>query len=102
MTIHPRRALWLTPLDNVATVLEESTGPTPVQVFSREGEQIMEIEETRVPRGHKVAVKSIDPGVEIIKYGEVIGRAEKPIPQGAHVHVHNMASCRGRGDHHGL
>jgi len=34
----------------------------------------------------------------ILKYGEVIGEATKDIKVGEHVHVHNVASTRGRGD----
>ena len=32
------------------------------------------------------------------KYGEIIGLATKDIQQGEYVHVHNIESCRGRGD----
>ena len=42
--------------------------------------------------------KNIDSGENIIKYGEIIGKASKPIKTGEHVHVHNIESTRGRGD----
>jgi altronate dehydratase small subunit len=48
--------------------------------------------------GHKFAIKSIAEGDDIIKYGEVIGRAIAPIAIGEHTHVHNIESLRGRGD----
>lgn len=48
--------------------------------------------------GHKFAVEDIQRGTNVIKYGEVIGRATAPIPRGAHAHVHNIESLRGRGD----
>lgn len=51
-----------------------------------------------VPLGHKVAVVAIPSDAEIIKYGEVIGRSKGAIPAGAHAHVHNVESLRGRGD----
>jgi len=41
--------------------------------------------------GHKVALQPIELGAEIVKYGQVIGRATRPIPAGAHVHGHNCA-----------
>jgi len=34
----------------------------------------------------------------ILKYGEVIGRATRDIEAGAHAHVQNIESLRGRGD----
>jgi hypothetical protein len=34
----------------------------------------------------------------VIKYGSPIGLATAEIPAGAHVHTHNLASTRGRGD----
>lgn len=43
-----------------------------------------------IPSGHKIALKSIAGGDEIIKYGCVIGRATQAIERGEHVHVHNV------------
>jgi len=43
-----------------------------------------------IPRGHKMAVQDIREGEPIIKYGQLIGYAAKPIPSGAHVHTHNL------------
>jgi len=33
-----------------------------------------------------------------VKYGSPIGTATSDIAAGAHVHLHNLASARGRGD----
>ena len=44
-----------------------------------------------VPRGHKVALASLDAGTPIIKFGTFIGVASAPIAAGAHVHGHNLA-----------
>ncbi len=43
-----------------------------------------------VPKGHKIAVRSIQRGENIVKYGHVIGHACEAIGQGAWVHSHNM------------
>lgn len=51
-----------------------------------------------IPYGHKFAVCAMRAGSEVIKYGEVIGRARSDIDVGEHVHVHNVESQRGRGD----
>ena len=51
-----------------------------------------------IPRGHKVAVCAIRAGEAVVKYGSPIGLATAPIAAGDHVHTHNLASTRGRGD----
>ena len=51
-----------------------------------------------IPPGHKVALRAIAAGDPVIKYGSSIGLATSDIPAGAHVHTHNVASSRGRGD----
>ena len=38
------------------------------------------------------------PGTQVFKYGSPIGLAISHIAVGAHVHTHNVASSRGRGD----
>jgi len=43
-----------------------------------------------IPLGHKVALKDIQLGKSIIKYGEIIGKATKEITKGQHVHTHNV------------
>ncbi|KKI89405.1 hypothetical protein WQ54_26415 [Bacillus sp. SA1-12] len=48
--------------------------------------------------GHKLALKRIEIGETILKYGESIGVATAVIEEGEHVHVHNLIGVRGRGD----
>ncbi len=43
-----------------------------------------------IPQGHKIALKAIAKGENIIKYGFAIGYATADIPPGAWVHTHNM------------
>jgi len=43
--------------------------------------------------GHKLAARAIAQGETILKYNCPIGVATQPIPAGAFVHVHNVASC---------
>jgi len=47
-----------------------------------------------IPIGHKLALVDIAEGSDVIKYGEVIGRAVAAIPVGAHLHVHNVKTKR--------
>ncbi|MCX7286492.1 MAG: altronate dehydratase family protein [Rhodobacterales bacterium] len=43
-----------------------------------------------VPRGHKIALRSIASGQEVIRYGQIIGQATTDIPAGGHVHSQNL------------
>ncbi len=45
----------------------------------------------RVARGHKLANQPILAGTHVRRYGQIIGAATVDIPQGAHVHVQNLA-----------
>ena len=45
-----------------------------------------------IEKGHKFALKGINKGDKVIKYGEVIGRATADIKPGEHIHSHNMAN----------
>ena len=45
--------------------------------------------------GHKVSLKDIKKGDDIIKYGYPIGYATEDIEKGAHVHSHNMKTKLG-------
>jgi altronate hydrolase len=44
---------------------------------------------TQIPKGHKFALRPIEPGERILKYGYTIGIAKEPIAPGNHIHVHN-------------
>ncbi len=48
-----------------------------------------------IPRGHKFALKDIQAGEHIIKYGSSIGIAKCDIKKGSHVHTHNMKTGLG-------
>ena len=53
-----------------------------------------------VMQGHKIAVKPIKAGEDIIKYGFPIGHATTDILGGEHVHIHNMkTSLSGEGEY---
>jgi altronate dehydratase len=81
-----RRFLIHHPKDNVAVILEESL---------KKGEEIIvgsrKIKlRSKIPFGHKVAIRQIPQGDFAVKYGEKIGRAKKDIQAGDHVHVSNL------------
>lgn len=43
-----------------------------------------------IPAGHKIAVRDLEPGTPVHKYGHVVGAALAPIHRGQHVHSHNL------------
>jgi hypothetical protein len=45
-----------------------------------------------IPFAHKVAIRPIEAGAQVFKYGVPIGRAKVAIAAGQHVHVHNIRS----------
>ncbi|MEY9867646.1 altronate dehydratase small subunit [Peribacillus sp. B2I2] len=91
------KTLYLSTKDSVAVALSEIPANTSVVVKADLEELVVPILEP-IRFGHKFAVKAIEQGADIIKYGEVIGAASAFIPAGAHVHVHNLEGKRGRGD----
>lgn len=44
----------------------------------------------RIPRGHKMAIKPIAQGEPILKFGQIIGFASKPVIPGEWLHEHNV------------
>lgn len=68
-------------LDNVAVVLRPFKKGEVV-----EGVTLLE----DIPQAHKVALKEIKKGENIIKYGNPIGHATKDIHVGEHVHTQNV------------
>jgi altronate dehydratase len=79
--------------DNVATALEALETGRAIQL----GVRTLVVAEA-IPRGHKIALCAIRLGDAVVKYGSPIGRASAEIAPGTHVHTHNVASARGRGD----
>ncbi len=90
-------AIALHATDNVATTVQDLVpGQTAMVRLNRDVLQIAVQE--KIPYGHKFALRFIPKGQEILKYGEVIGRATADIQSGCHAHVQNIESLRGRGD----
>ena len=82
-------AIKLNESDNVVVALRDlEVGES---VNSLDGHVLTE----KIFRGHKIASCDIISGVNIIRYGQIIGSATKDIIVGEHVHSHNC----GMGDH---
>ena len=86
-------ALVISDRDNVATALEALEVGRALELA---GHPLVVRE--RIPSGHKIALVDIPAGEPVVKYGSAIGLAVTHIAIGTHVHTHNVASRRGRGD----
>lgn len=84
--------------DNVATIFSEVKAGAVVTVRDKRGNSENILVEEDIPYGHKIAIRDIQAGQLVSKYGETIGAASRDIRKGDYVHVHNMDSTRGRGD----
>ena len=88
-----KAALVISERDNVATALHALEPGGPLEVAGTS----LTVRDP-IPSGHKIALRDIAVGQPVVKYGSPIGVATAPIAAGAHVHTHNVASSRGRGD----
>ena len=86
-----RKIIIVNEKDNVATALEMLRAGTEVSADVQG-----RVEKTRVlsdiPMGHKLALRDIEKGESVIKYGEPIGQSTSKISRGEYVHVHNVVS----------
>jgi altronate dehydratase small subunit len=90
------RAIVLNANDNVGTLVDAAKKG---DVVSLTGELIKTVTLVEhIEFGHKLAIRDVDDGGQIIKYGKVIGQAVKAIKIGEHVHTHNIEALRARGD----
>ena len=76
-----KKTIIINPLDNVAVALcDLKKGEV------HEGVTLAE----DITKGHKFTLRAVKKGENIIKYGSPIACAVKDIPQGCHVHTHNV------------
>jgi altronate dehydratase len=76
--------------DNVAVALRSLH--VGEQAKAKEIEGFPTLEE--IPASHKIALRDIFQGEEIIKYGEIVAVSTKHIEKGEWVHTHNLESKR--------
>ncbi len=82
------KAVLVNAKDNVVTAISDlKTEEDAVYIVGSETRQIKTTK--AIPYGHKIAITKIAKGSDIIKYGEVIGRAGSDIEPGQWVHTHN-------------
>lgn len=80
----------INPADCVAVALR----PLPAGLTLSVGGEAFFLKED-IPQGHKFAIRAIQEGQPVIKYGSPIGTAKVSIPQGSWVHTHNIQTRLG-------
>ena len=83
--------------DNIGFIKQEISKGQKIEIQTEKIEDSIEVKED-IPFGFKIALKNINQGDKIYKFGEAIGIASVPITKGEMVHVHNVEGLRGRGD----
>ena len=87
--------LLLDERDNTLTALKDLEKGA-ILAAGESGRDLVLVE--AIPYAHKIARRLIPKGAEVIKFGEVIGRAVDDISPGALVHVHNIVGIRAKGE----
>ncbi len=82
-------AIVIEPGDDVATLLQPAAPDEDVTLKIGNERAQMRAREA-IPESHKIALRDIARGAVIKKYGYAIGRAERDVSKGEHVHTHNM------------
>lgn len=80
--------------DNVATAVKNLKMGELIEIEIDKTKINLRVKED-IPVFHKFALKDLECGEKVYKYGEIIGEAVKKIEAGQHVHIHNIKSLRG-------
>jgi (2R)-sulfolactate sulfo-lyase subunit alpha len=72
--------------------LESSQEVTGVYIES--GRSVSLKSRAAVPLGHKIALRDLAEGADVIKYGVRIGRTIAEVHAGDYVHTHNLRTAR--------
>ena len=82
--------------DNVAVVVVEGvTAGTAMTGWIMDEDKTIQVQARQdIPIGHKVALKDMNPGDTVWKYGIDMGKVVAPIRRGEHAHVHNIKTKR--------
>lgn len=89
------RALRMNDNDDVACLLDVASVGDEIEVHDASGSVVDTVQANAdIPRFHKVALKDLEVGARLRKYGEVIGIVSSPIVRGDYVHVHNLVSAK--------
>ena len=82
--------------DNVGVVVVEGVeaGRDLFGVCLEDDSEFRVAPKVATPIGHKIALKDLKAGEDVIKYGQPIGRLIADVKRGDHVHTHNLKTKR--------
>lgn len=79
------KMIQIHPKDNVAVALTDLEAGSQVVL----GEQTVTLKEN-IARGHKMALRFLHPGEDVVKYGVSIGHVTEEVEPGQWLHTHNV------------
>ena len=95
--MHRGRVIHLHPDDNVAIAVDTipagaiAAASAPRDDRVGDGVEMASVTASaNIHPGHKIALDDIETGSWVLKFGQPIGRASRPIRRGDHVHCHNV------------
>jgi (2R)-sulfolactate sulfo-lyase subunit alpha len=81
--------------DDVGVAVIDLQAGQPVTGVYMNGGATIELESrAAVPLGHKIALRDLPEGSDVVKYGVRIGRTVTRVAAGDYVHTHNVKSAR--------
>jgi len=81
--------------DDVGVVVQDLSAGTEIGAITLDGRPVRAVTlVTDVPLGHKVAMRNLASGQDVVEYGRVIGMLVQDAPVGSHVHVHCIKTKR--------
>lgn len=91
-----KMCILMHPLDNVATVLQDTHINDHLCIVDGEKNLVGEITAAEeIPFAHKICLRPVPQRSFVMKFGVVIGRASAEIPTGGYAHIHNIVSIQG-------
>ena len=63
-------------------------------LYMNSGKTVRLTSRDAVPLGHKIALRDLTDGADVVKYGVRIGRTLTAVREGDYVHTHNLKSAR--------
>lgn len=81
--------------DDVGVAVTDLRAGTEIGAITLEGAPVGTVTLVNdVPLGHKVAMRDIASGQDVIEYGRAIAVSVQRAPRGSHVHTHNIRTKR--------
>jgi (2R)-sulfolactate sulfo-lyase subunit alpha len=82
--------------DDVAVAVHDTEPGGASGAYLESGDRFEIAVRAPIPLGHKVALRDLAEGEQVIEYGVLIGLARCPVAAGDLVHTHNLRSARWR------